>query len=107
MSKESACEHALGFLQKHEWLSTFPREAAFVWVWRKWDGGGASRGSTLKEMALCCDVQTTGCDMQELNHRRISQLRLHEATVCIFVLSQVQFDNHLSLCLNLLVQKPE
>lgn len=57
-----------------------------------WVGGG-----TLKEMALHCDVQTTGCDMQELNHVHISQLRFHEATVCLFGLSQVQFDNHLSV----------
>lgn len=61
-------------------------------------GGGweAGRG-TLKETVLRCDVQTTGCDMQKLNHVHEAQLRLGEAAACLFDLSQEQFDNHLSL----------
>lgn len=52
----------------------------------EWEAG---RG-TLKETVLRCDVQTTGCDMQKLNHVR-------EAAACLFDLSQEQFDNHLSV----------
>lgn len=54
----------------------------------EWEAG---RG-TLKETVLRCDVQTTGCDMQKLNH-------VHEARRgrCLFDLSQEQFDNHLSV----------
>lgn len=62
---ESACELSFVSMQRQKWLSVFSQRGSFCLVREemRWGWGELKEGGTLKEMALHCDVQTTGCDM--------------------------------------------
>lgn len=71
----------------HEWLRPFPRETAFVWVWRKWDGGRGDGGGKAHLRKWPC---TQMCRPQPVTCR--------DWMVCVF--HSLGFTRSLRVCLS-------